>query len=163
MERQAKGDFMAEQDSSFSEDIKSQNKSSAGRIKIIARAIWSLTWPILLGAIGILMIIASMTYVAPKDRSKSQTARLQIAEFEGALDAFIYDNGSNPTNEQGLEALVRDNEKGGPYLKKGVPLDPWGRPYHYRNPGVHNPNSYEIWSDGVDGIGGTADDIVNWE
>jgi general secretion pathway protein G len=35
--------------------------------------------------------------------------------------------------------------------------------YHYRNPGAHNPSSYEIGSDGADGLEGTSDDIVSWK
>jgi hypothetical protein len=70
------------------------------------------------------------------------------------------DNGSFPTNEQGLAALM-SNEKGGPYLVGELPNDPWGQPYHYRNPGVRNTDYCDLWSNGADSIEGTADDISN--
>ncbi|HSY53814.1 MAG TPA: type II secretion system protein GspG [Opitutaceae bacterium] len=43
-----------------------------------------------------------------------------------------------------------------------MPLDPWGEPYQYAYPGVHNKSSYDIWSKGPDKQSGTADDIGNW-
>ncbi|MGH7338727.1 MAG: type II secretion system protein GspG, partial [Myxococcota bacterium] len=47
----------------------------------------------------------------------------------------------------------------GPYLRKGLPLDPWGRPYVYRSPGERNPHGYDLYSLGRDGRdGGTGED-----
>jgi len=40
--------------------------------------------------------------------------------------------------------------------------DPWGRRYLYKTPGTHNPDSYDLWSMGADGISGTGDDVGNW-
>lgn len=40
--------------------------------------------------------------------------------------------------------------------------DPWGRAYYYRCPGVHDPEGYDLWSAGPDGVSGTRDDITNW-
>ena len=46
---------------------------------------------------------------------------------------------------------------GGPYLKKAVPLDPWGSPYIYRAPGKNR--DYDVVSYGRDGKpGGTGED-----
>ena len=70
-----------------------------------------------------------------------------------ALQVYQLDVGSHPTTQQGLNALrllpsdLHEPEKwAGPYLSKNVPLDPWGKPYHYRLPGVHNPKSFDLWS-----------------
>ena len=52
----------------------------------------------------------------------------------------------------------------GPYLKKGVPVDPWGTPYFYKQPGEHG--EYDLISYGKDGVaGGTGEaaDLGNWE
>jgi general secretion pathway protein G len=82
------------------------------------------------------------------------------------LDSYRLDNGVYPTTEQGLEALrtkpVREpvpiNWRG-PYLRKSVPVDPWGRPYLYRSPGERNPSGYDLSSLGRDGkVGGTEED-----
>ena len=50
----------------------------------------------------------------------------------------------------------------GPYLDSDLPLDPWDNPYQYVSPGIHNPDGFDIWSYGPDGINGTEDDIGNW-
>jgi general secretion pathway protein G len=49
----------------------------------------------------------------------------------------------------------------GPYLQRGVPKDPWGNPYEYRQPGQHNPSGFDLFSLGPDGREGN-DDIGNW-
>ena len=84
-----------------------------------------------------------------------------------ALDAFEVDNGFYPKGKDGLQSLV-DEPSGlsnwrGPYLKKGVPTDPWGNPYSYAAPGSHNDSSYDLMSMGPDGKSGGDDDIVNWQ
>src|SRR5215472_134169 len=75
------------------------------------------------------------------DKAKQATAKEQIAEFESSLDLFRLDVGRYPTSAEGLDALHEkpagvDNWDS-PYLKKEVPLDPWGHPYVYRCPGQH--------------------------
>jgi general secretion pathway protein G len=102
-------------------------------------------------------------------KSKSQIALLQINELEGALQLFAFDVGRYPNDTEGLEALVSnpgnlDSWKG-PYLKKAVPLDPWGKPYLYHYPGAHN-NEFDLYSYGPDmAEGGEGDnaDIANWK
>ena len=84
---------------------------------------------------------------------------------------YRLDLGSYPSNEQGLFALkAPPADKAlaakwqGPYLDTSKELrDPWKRPYHYRFPGLHNPDSYDLWSSGPDGKSGTTDDIGNWK
>ncbi|MBC2592727.1 type II secretion system major pseudopilin GspG [Ruficoccus amylovorans] len=83
-----------------------------------------------------------------------------------ALMAYRLNMGGYPTTEQGLAVLRTAPANAGsrwkgPYLKK-EPLDPWGNPYQYRQPGTHNENGYDLWSLGADGKEG-SDDIGNWE
>jgi general secretion pathway protein G len=102
------------------------------------------------------------------DKAKQATAKEQIAEFESSLDLFRLDVGRYPTSSEGLEALHTkpagvDNWDS-PYLKKEVPLDPWGHPYVYRCPGQHG--DFDLLSYGADGQeGGDGDgvDIRNWK
>lgn len=86
--------------------------------------------------------------------AKSKTAAVQIADFEKALDLFKLDVGRFPTSEEGLSALVNRpaNAPGwnGPYLRGGLPNDPWGNPYRYTSSG----GGYEIVSLGADGAPG---------
>jgi general secretion pathway protein G len=51
----------------------------------------------------------------------------------------------------------------GPYLRKDVPLDPWGKPYIYKTPGEKG-GDFDLLSLGKDGQpGGTGEnaDITN--
>lgn len=99
--------------------------------------------------IELLVVLAILTLLAgivgPKvlDKlggAKSKTAGVQIADIEKALDLFKLDVGRYPTNEEGLDALVKRPgalaQWSGPYLRSGeVPKDPWDAPYKYSNPG----------------------------
>ncbi len=81
-----------------------------------------------------------------------------------ALDRFEVECGRFPTSDEGLNALMQQPPGlegwGGPYLKK-QPIDPWNNPYNYTYPGVRNPASYDLSSNGPDGRPGTDDDITN--
>jgi general secretion pathway protein G len=104
--------------------------------------------------------------------AKVSAARAQVEILGLALDAYRLDNDYYPSTAQGLQAL-RDVPTGapaarnwrGPYLKKAVPTDPYGRPYVYRSPGEKNPGSYDLASLGRDGVpGGTGEDsdVTSW-
>ncbi len=117
--------------------------------------------------IGLLAGFVAPRYFAQIGKSQSKAARAQIGALELALDQFRIDSGRYPTNEEGLEALMTAPpgvpDWGGPYLKKAVPADPWGRPFLYLNPGEHG--EIDIQSYGKDGrVGGTSDngDVTNW-
>jgi general secretion pathway protein G len=119
----------------------------------------------------VLVILATLAaIVIPKMAGRSQQAKVtaaesQISSFEMALDAFEVDNGYYPkTGELNdlIEQPANTPEWKGPYLKKGIPPDPWGNPYTYDFPGKHNVNGYDIMSMGPDGRAGTDDDITNW-
>lgn len=88
--------------------------------------------------------------------AKSKTAALQISDIDKALEIYKLDTGRYPSNAEGLQALITKpgsaNGWNGPYLKGGVPNDPWGSPYRYANPG---PNGgIEILSLGGDSAPG---------
>jgi general secretion pathway protein G len=94
---------------------------------------------------------------------------MQIERLGTVLDTFRLDIGRYPTTQEGLQALVtRPNgieRWDGPYLNKGVPKDPWDRPYVYRSPG-EGGRPYDIYSLGADGAPGGTDqnrDITSWE
>jgi general secretion pathway protein G len=118
----------------------------------------------------ILAVLAAI--VIPKFSGRSQqaketAAKSQISSIELALDAFEVDNGFYPAGATGLNALVDQPNNAqnwkGPYLKKGVPLDPWGNPYIYTYPGKNNARGYDLLSTGPDGRAGGDDDINNWD
>jgi general secretion pathway protein G len=121
----------------------------------------------LLELLVVIVIIGLLAgYVAPRyfgqvGKSEVQVAKAQIESIEKALDQFRLDTRSYPTAEQGLDALVSKpanaNGWSGPYLKKAVPNDPWGRAYVYRVPG--GKGEFDLYSLGKDGKpGGTGED-----
>ena len=105
--------------------------------------------------------------------AKVSAAHAQIELLALALDQYRLDNDFYPSTTQGLAAL-RERPTGdpearnwrGPYLRKVIPLDPWGRPYSYKSPGQVNAESYDLLSLGRDGQpGGTGEDadVTSWE
>lgn len=100
--------------------------------------------------------------------AKLKMAKTQIETLGTALDTFRLDIGRYPNSQEGLSALVVKpsglDSWDGPYLKKDVPGDPWGRPYQYVCPGQHG--EYDLFSFGADGQeGGDGEnaDVRSWE
>ena len=116
-------------------------------------------------------LVAPMVFRNVGD-AKASAAKAQIELFALALDAYRLDNDYYPSTAQGLAAL-RDKPVGdpearswrGPYLRKAIPLDPWGRPYVFKSPGEVNRDSYDLLSFGRDGQPGGAGedaDVTSW-
>lgn len=117
--------------------------------------------------IGMLAALVFPKLMPKVGKGKQSAAKAQIELLGQALDQFRLDTGRYPTTEEGLQALVTDpGIKGwdGPYLKKALPNDPWGNPFHYESPGNHG--DYDLYSYGADGNpGGEGEnkDINSWE
>lgn len=121
----------------------------------------------LLLVLVILSVLAAL--VIPRFTGRSQQARetaakTDISRIETAVKSFEIDTGRLPTTEEGLGALFTQPTNvtnwRGPYLEKGIPKDPWGNDYTYRQPGEKNPSSFDISSLGADGRA-SEDDIFN--
>lgn len=117
--------------------------------------------------IGLLAGYVGPKYFAQVGKSEIKTARAQIVALEKAMDQFRLDTGHYPTTEEGLNSLVaqptNESHWDGPYLRKNVPLDPWGNAYVYACPGEHG--EYDLLSYGKDGKpGGDGEnaDITSW-
>ena len=117
--------------------------------------------------LAVLAAIVIPKFAGRSQQAKETAAKSDISAFDTALDAFEVDTGNYPAGNNGLQALVDqpNNASGwkGPYLKKGVPLDPWGNAYVYTYPGRNNNNGPDIYSTGPDGQAGTQDDLTNWQ
>lgn len=116
--------------------------------------------------IGALAAMVVPRLTGRSEKAKAATARADIrANIATALKMYEIDIGAFPTTEQGLGALLKspgDNSAwSGPYIER-VPVDPWSRTYQYKFPGVKNPNGYDLFSFGHDGVE-SGDDIGNWE
>ena len=112
--------------------------------------------------IGLLTGIVAPRFLGTVGRSEVTTANAQIDSFVKAIEAYRLDMGRYPDSDLGLNALIQspanDPRWRGPYLKKGIPLDPWGTPYQYRSPGG-NGKDYDLISFGRDRApGGAGDD-----
>lgn len=117
--------------------------------------------------IGLLAGFVGPKYFSHIGKSQIKVTRAQIDGLGKALDQFRLDTGHYPGMEDGLAALVtrppNEPKWDGPYLVKGVPLDPWDNPYVFRIPGERG--EYDLLSygrDGQPGGEGDAADIANW-
>lgn len=127
----------------------------------------------LLVVLSILALISALVVVnvlPERDRAAARKAKIDIGSIENALDQYRLDMFAYPTTEQGLEALVTippgetrtDQYRPGGYLRT-LPVDPWGKPYQFRQPGEHGPiDVFSYGADGEPGGEGVNADIVNW-
>ncbi len=130
----------------------------------------------LLIVIVILAVIAAVL-LAPRllgqaGRALQTQAAEDIETLGIALDRYAKDNGDYPSSEQGLKALWEHPEEPPipiywltPYIQIPITEDPWGNPYIYVRPGVHDQYGYDLisfGSDGVEGGSGEAEDVVSW-
>ena len=121
----------------------------------------------------VVIIIATLAaMVIPRlvgrtEQAKISRAKADLASIGLALDLYELDLGRYPAS---LEELVKREapadlgtgvQWNGPYLKKGLPNDPWSRAYSYNPDSKHNQD-YDLWSPGPDGQLG-KDDVSNWD
>jgi general secretion pathway protein G len=123
--------------------------------------------------LGILAGLIVPRIMGRPEQAKQLKARMQIESISTALKLYKLDNGSYPSTEQGLQALVDQpatgtipkNWRKGGYLEKGkVPKDPWGNEFIYLSPGIHD--DFDLIAYGADGVAGGEDkdaDITSWE
>lgn len=121
--------------------------------------------------LGILAALVVPQVMSRPDQAKVTVVRGDINAIAAALDMYKLDNGTYPSTQQGLEALV-EKPSGNPqprnwnqdgYLKR-LPVDPWGNAYLYLAPGTKG--AFDLYSLGADGKEGGSDmsaDIGNWD
>ncbi|MDA8384177.1 MAG: type II secretion system major pseudopilin GspG [Betaproteobacteria bacterium] len=121
--------------------------------------------------LGILAALVVPKIMSRPEQARVVAARADISTIMQALKLYELDNGTYPTTDQGLSALVSRptvppipaNWKPGGYLER-LPKDPWGREYLYLNPGVHG--RIDVFSYGPQGQpGGQGEDaeIGSWQ
>lgn len=103
--------------------------------------------------------------IGKAEGAKVKAAASQVDRLSMAVESFYLDTGSIPDS---LDQLV--DEPGdadgwnGPYVKRSLLKDPWGRNYEYHSPGEHG--DFDIVSYGADGQPGGEDtniDITSWD
>lgn len=129
---------------------------------------------------GILAVLAA--FAIPSLMGTAEKAKVDIAKsyvlrngnIAKALENYKWAMGRYPDSDEGLAILYKkkgeidDERYAGPYMEGTFEelKDPWGNPFQYRSPGEVNEDSYDLWSNGPNGIddGGKegSDDIKNW-
>jgi general secretion pathway protein G len=157
----------------------SQNETPAfsydmrGRHRIVTRPIRDSSRGFTLIEILVVVVIIAIlaTLVAPNvfqhvGTARETAARSQIEMLGAALDAFRLHVGRYPTTEEGLAALWERPLGGpstwrGPYLRRTVPLDPWGTAYEYESLSASGSAGYRLISLGSDGRRGGSGDAAD--
>lgn len=114
-------------------------------------------------ALGLIAALLGPRLFGRVGQAKQAAARVQIEVLGAALDEFKRDTGRYPTSQEGLQALRANPGDvpgwAGPYLKRDIPRDPWGHPYHYTGPDTDA--SYRLSSHGSDGAPGGQDEAAD--
>ena len=122
----------------------------------------------LLLVLVILALIAGLvlpSIIGQAEGAKAKSASSQISRLSMAVESYYLDTGNTPSR---LEDLV-ENPSGtagwnGPYVKKQLLKDPWGREYQFEVPGQHGEfDIYSLGADGQRGGDGTDADVTSWE
>ncbi len=112
---------------------------------------------VVLVIIGLVATITTLALTGVIGGSKQKIARTQMSALESGVMGFKLDQSRYPASLNDLETapggLPKPFPQGGYLQSKGVPLDPWGRPYQYA---VGGEEGFTITCLGEDGTpGGT--------
>jgi general secretion pathway protein G len=121
---------------------------------------------VVLVILGLLIGFVAPNVMGRLGHAKRDVAHQSIQRLGSILDIYKLDNGTLPTSDQGLAALLAKPTDAvnwnGPYIQsKALPLDPWNHPFVYRNPSTRQGYEYDLCSLGASGQpGGTGDDAT---
>ncbi len=126
----------------------------------------------------IIIIAASVLTVIPGMRVKAQkkATKVFMERLEIAIEQYYDDNRTYPST--GITNLKTTLQPSDSTSKQYIELDDdevdsdnnivdqWGNPFVYTQPGTQNTTTYDLYSNGSDGVsvsnGDDADDINNW-
>jgi len=134
----------------------------------IARGFTLIEMLVVLVILGLLAGVVGPNVLNALGGAKSKTAKVQIKDLEQAVEMYKLDVGRYPNSSDGLRALVEKpggaDGWNGPYLKSGIPQDPWKQDYHYASPGTRGGavDIYSLGMDGAPGGDGENSDVGNW-
>ncbi len=121
---------------------------------------------IVLALVTMLAGFAGVKLMGKLKQGRRDGAKIEIAQFQQALDSYFLQFNMYPDTNQGLQALIskpsggkvpENYPDGGFYGKKEIPKDPFGNPYNYE---CNDNQHYKIWSNGPDLQPGTDDDVI---
>ena len=116
--------------------------------------------------LGLLAALVMPNLIGKSEEAKRKLVCIQAKSIKQALDMFKADNGTYPTTEEGLKALVKNpdptkykNYSPSGYFSEGkIPKDSWQNPFIYINSNG-NIDIISLGSDGKEGGEGDAKDI----
>ena len=108
--------------------------------------------------LGLLASFVMPNLIGQGDEAKKKLVCIQMKSISESLKTFKMYNGTYPTAEEGIEALIKnpDPEKYTNYPSSGfldegrMPKDPWGNKYIYTNT-AGNFNLISLGADGKEG------------
>jgi len=105
--------------------------------------------------LGVLAALVVPSVLSRTDDARNVAAKSDLAAIRQALKLYRLDQKRYPTAQEGLGALAKHLER--------IPMDPWGNPYQYLNPGVHGEvDVFSYGADGAPGGEGVAADVGSW-
>ncbi len=118
------------------------------------RAFTLLELMIVIVILGLLAALVVPNLIGQGERAKEKLVCVQMKSLKDALDSFKIEEGTYPTTEEGLKALIKNPNpkkyknypKGGFLGSDKLPKDPWGGDYIY----VNNNGKIDIISLGAD-------------
>ena len=120
---------------------------------------------VVVAILGLLIGLVAPAALRQLGGARNSVARQSIERLSSVLDLYKLDVGSYPTTDQGLVALSAAPSGvvnwNGPYLKGNSPVDPWNRPYLYRDPSTRPGHDFDLCSRGSDPQSGEAGLICN--
>lgn len=120
---------------------------------------------------SLLFLLAAVviTVDAHSCSSKTKKAHIDVISLAKVVEKFNVKEGRYPTTAEGLQILLEAKRESKGESQQGfiryLPKDPWGNAYQYRFPGIHNPDSFDLWTHGSDGLpggDGVQADCGNW-
>jgi len=104
--------------------------------------------------LGLLAALVVPNIIGQGEQAKQKLVCVQMKSLKDALDSFKVQEGTYPTTQEGLKALIQNPNpqkyksypNGGFLGSKKLPKDPWGGEYIY----VNNGGNIDIISLGAD-------------
>jgi len=104
--------------------------------------------------LGLLASLVVPNLIGQSEQAKQKLVCVQMKSLKNALDSFKVQEGTYPSTEEGLEALIKNPNpekyknypQGGFLGSNKLPKDPWGGDYIY----INQNNKIEIISLGAD-------------
>jgi general secretion pathway protein G len=116
---------------------------------------------VVIAILGLLIGLVAPAALRQLGNARVSVARQSIERIASVLDMYKLDVGDYPSTDQGLRALVEQpagvSNWNGPYIKDGVPMDPWNHAYVYRDPSNRTGHDFDLCSEGPAGSGGDSE------